>query len=56
MTLEYGQGMEEFSERDPRPPRTFDLHVDSMDYWGNLPNPGFAQIGAIEQPAVATVA
>lgn len=50
-TLEYSQGMEHFSERDPRPPRQFDLHVDSMDYWGNMPKPGFAKCGAIEKVA-----
>ena len=56
VTLEYSQGMEEFSERDPRPPRVFDLHVNSMDYWGNLPKSGFAKRGSIEvahEPAAA---
>jgi len=53
-TLEYSQGMELFSERDPRPPRQFDLHVDSMDYWGNLPKPGFAKQGAIQRSEEAT--
>ncbi|CAN5407316.1 VOC family protein [soil metagenome] len=48
LTLEYSQGMEEFSERDPRPPRNFDLQVESIDYWGNRPKPGFAKCGEIE--------
>ena len=48
MTLEYSFGMEEFPEVDPRGARDFPLTVESGDYWGGTPKPGFAAKGRIE--------
>ena len=47
LTLEYSFGVEEFPERDPRPPRDFPMTVESGDYWGGRPRPGFAANGEI---------
>jgi len=49
MTLEYSFGMEEFPERDARPPRLLPPGLKSIDYWGAVPEPGFASKGAIER-------
>ena len=51
MTLEYSYGMEEFPERAPRKPRTLAGRPESLDYWGNMPDPRFAATGSIEQAA-----
>ena len=51
MTVEYSYGMEEFPERNPRKPRVLEARPESLDYWGNIPDPRFAQTGAIEQAA-----
>jgi len=48
MTLEYSFGMEEFPEEHPREARDFPLTVESGDYWGGTPKPGFAARGSIE--------
>jgi len=49
MTLEYSFGMEEFPERDAREPRLLPPGLKSIDYWGAVPEPGFAARGAIER-------
>lgn len=49
MTTEYSFGMEEFPEEGARKPRLLEPRPDSIDYWGNVPEPGFACVGAIEQ-------
>jgi len=49
MTLEYSFGMEEFPEHDPRPPRSLPPGLKSIDFWGAVPEPGFAAKGAIER-------
>jgi 2,3-dihydroxy-p-cumate/2,3-dihydroxybenzoate 3,4-dioxygenase len=49
MTLEYSFGMEEFPEHDPRPPRLMPPGLKSIDFWGAVPEPGFASNGAIER-------
>jgi 2,3-dihydroxy-p-cumate/2,3-dihydroxybenzoate 3,4-dioxygenase len=49
MTLEYSFGMEEFPEHDPRQPRLLPPGLKSIDYWGAVPEPGFASKGAIER-------
>ena len=48
MTLEYSFGMEEFPEIDPRPPRRLPHALESIDYWGAVPQPQFGQGGPIE--------
>lgn len=53
LTLEYSFGMEEFPEAGAREPRDFPLTIESVDYWGGRPQPGFAAKGGIEQPVPA---
>ena len=48
MTVEYSFGMEEFPEVNPREPRLLPLGLESVDYWGAVPSPRMASIGAIE--------
>ena len=48
MTVEYSFGMEEFPELDPREPRRLPLGLQSIDYWGAVPSPQMASVGAIE--------
>ena len=48
MTLEYSFGMEEFPETDPRPPRRLPLALESIDYWGAMPQAEFGKGGPIE--------
>ncbi len=49
MTLEYSFGMEEFPELHPREPRLMPPGLKSIDFWGAVPEPGFASKGAIER-------
>ncbi len=48
ITLEYSFGMEEFPEHDPRPPRRLPAALESIDYWGAVPQPGFGASGPLE--------
>jgi 2,3-dihydroxy-p-cumate/2,3-dihydroxybenzoate 3,4-dioxygenase len=48
LTLEYSFGMEEFPEVDARPPRLMPAGMQSIDYWGAMPDPRFAKVGVIE--------
>jgi 2,3-dihydroxy-p-cumate/2,3-dihydroxybenzoate 3,4-dioxygenase len=48
ITLEYSFGMEEFPEVGAREPRLMPNKLESIDYWGAIPDPRFAKIGAIE--------
>lgn len=48
VTVEYSFGMEEFPEVNPREPRLMPMGLDSIDYWGAVPSPQMASIGAIE--------
>jgi 2,3-dihydroxy-p-cumate/2,3-dihydroxybenzoate 3,4-dioxygenase len=48
MWVEYSFGMEEFPERDARPPRLMPLGLQSIDYWGATPDPNYPQRGEIE--------
>jgi 2,3-dihydroxy-p-cumate/2,3-dihydroxybenzoate 3,4-dioxygenase len=45
---EYSFGMEEFPEVDAREPRRLPASLDSIDYWGSVPDPGYPQKGVIE--------
>ena len=48
LTAEYSFGMEEFPEDGPRPPRELPMRPEILDSWGGMPQPGFAQVGAVE--------
>ncbi len=48
LTLEFSFGMEEFPERDPRPPRDLALTPESVDYWGAERDPRFGATGEVE--------
>lgn len=48
MTVEYSFGMEEFPEVAPREPRRLPPGLQSVDYWGAVPAPQMASVGAIE--------
>ena len=48
MTIEYSFGMEEFAEVGAREPRMLAATLDSIDYWGGVPDPKFAKVGKIE--------
>jgi 2,3-dihydroxy-p-cumate/2,3-dihydroxybenzoate 3,4-dioxygenase len=54
MTLEYSFGMEEFSQTDPRAPRTLPPSPESIDSWGGRPDPRLAAVGNL-QPYQAVV-
>jgi 2,3-dihydroxy-p-cumate/2,3-dihydroxybenzoate 3,4-dioxygenase len=49
MTVEYSYGMEEFAETGAREARLLPPSLESVDYWGGVPDPRFAQIGEIER-------
>jgi 2,3-dihydroxy-p-cumate/2,3-dihydroxybenzoate 3,4-dioxygenase len=49
VTLEYSFGMEEFPEMNPREPRRLPPGLASIDYWGAVPSPQMASVGAIER-------
>lgn len=48
ITVEYSFGMEEFPEVGAREPRRLEAKLESIDYWGGLPQPGFGNGGAFE--------
>jgi 2,3-dihydroxy-p-cumate/2,3-dihydroxybenzoate 3,4-dioxygenase len=48
LTLEYSFGMEEFPAENPREPRLLPMKLESIDYWGAVPDPKFAALGHIE--------
>jgi 2,3-dihydroxy-p-cumate/2,3-dihydroxybenzoate 3,4-dioxygenase len=48
ITLEYSFGMEEFPEAEPRAARDMPKGIQSIDYWGAMPEAGFGKIGEIE--------
>ncbi len=48
ITVEYSYGMEEFPEVGPREPRLLPPGLQSVDYWGAIPERNFAGAGAIE--------
>jgi 2,3-dihydroxy-p-cumate/2,3-dihydroxybenzoate 3,4-dioxygenase len=48
-TVEYSFGMEEFPERDPRAPRNLPASLESIDYWGGVPDMRFAKAGTLER-------
>jgi 2,3-dihydroxy-p-cumate/2,3-dihydroxybenzoate 3,4-dioxygenase len=48
MTIEYSFGMEEFPEVAPREPREMPPSLESIDYWGGIPDPRFAKVGVLE--------
>lgn len=48
LTLEYSFGMEEFPEVGARPPRSLPDKLESIDYWGAIPDMRFAKTGVIE--------
>lgn len=49
MTLEYSFGMEEFPELGARDPRRLPHALESIDYWGAVPDARFGKSGEIEQ-------
>lgn len=48
MTVEYSYGMEEFPEASPREPRLLPRALESVDYWGGVPEEAIGKVGAIE--------
>jgi len=48
LTLEYSFGMEEFSETEPRAPRTLPPKLESIDSWGGRPDPKLAAVGVVQ--------
>jgi 2,3-dihydroxy-p-cumate/2,3-dihydroxybenzoate 3,4-dioxygenase len=56
MTLEYSFGMEEFTEVDPRKPRTLPMAAESIDTWGSVRDPRMGQLGDIEETKIGTPA
>jgi 2,3-dihydroxy-p-cumate/2,3-dihydroxybenzoate 3,4-dioxygenase len=53
ITVEYSFGMEEFDEVGPRPPRELPPSLESVDYWGGIPDPRFGKVGVIESSSQA---
>ena len=54
LTVEFSFGMEEFPEVAPREPRLLPMSLQSIDYWGAVPDPRFAakgEIAALTEPA-----
>ncbi len=45
---EYSFGMEEFPEVGAREPRRLPNALESIDYWGSIPDPNYPQKGVIE--------
>lgn len=48
MTMEFSFGMEELHEDTARAPRMLEMHPNTMDIWGSMPNPQFAKNGTVE--------
>ena len=51
LTVEYSFGMEEFAELDPRAPRDLPASLESVDYWGGIPDPRSGRGGELERSA-----
>lgn len=51
ITIEYTYGMEEFSERTPRPARKLEPKLEVVDMWLGTPQPGFGRVGYTEAAA-----
>jgi 2,3-dihydroxy-p-cumate/2,3-dihydroxybenzoate 3,4-dioxygenase len=49
MTMEYSFGMEEFPEEAPRGPRNMPANLESIDYWGGIPDPRACKTGELER-------
>lgn len=49
ITVEYSYGMEEFPEDGARAPRDMPPTLESIDYWGGVPDPRSGAVGAIER-------
>jgi 2,3-dihydroxy-p-cumate/2,3-dihydroxybenzoate 3,4-dioxygenase len=49
ITVEYSFGMEEFPEEGAREPRDMPATIESIDYWGGLPDPRAGAVGTIER-------
>jgi 2,3-dihydroxy-p-cumate/2,3-dihydroxybenzoate 3,4-dioxygenase len=49
LTLEYSFGMEEFPEHNARQPRLLPPGLQSIDFWGAVPERAFASKGGIER-------
>ena len=49
MTVEYSFGMEEFPEQAPREPRELPAALESVDYWGGIPDPRSGKKGTLEK-------
>jgi 2,3-dihydroxy-p-cumate/2,3-dihydroxybenzoate 3,4-dioxygenase len=48
-TIEYSYGMEEFPEQGPRNPRNMPRAMESIDYWGGIPDARFGKAGVFER-------
>jgi len=48
LTIEYSFGMEEFPEHGARLPREMPASIESLDYWGGLPDPRSGKTGVLE--------
>ncbi|MGE0487076.1 MAG: VOC family protein [Gammaproteobacteria bacterium] len=48
ITVEYSFGMEQFPEVDPREPRRLPRALESIDYWGAIPEARFGNSGPLE--------
>jgi 2,3-dihydroxy-p-cumate/2,3-dihydroxybenzoate 3,4-dioxygenase len=49
MMVEYSFGMEEFPEEAPRAPRDMPASLESVDYWGGIPDPRAGKTGELER-------
>ncbi|MCQ6282677.1 VOC family protein [Bacillus sp. EB600] len=47
LTIEYSQGMEEFTEENPREPRRLEPTMETLDEWGGRPQPGWGKVGKL---------
>ena len=48
--------MEEFTEVDPRQPRTLPIAAESIDTWGSVRDPRMGQLGDIEDAKIGAPA
>jgi len=56
MTLEYSFGMEQFPERDPRPPRRLDPAPLNVDSWGSYRDPRMSAVGEVAEHTIRSEA
>lgn len=56
LTLEYSFGMEEIPELGARDPRLLPMALESIDYWGAVPDARFGRSGTIETLAAQAAA